>query len=374
MMLPLYKTAEPHKTNESNVGLWFERFFNQFNEDASDILKPTRENPNQGNNIWLQKFETAGNTDALQTAAKQQLSLVNALNGKYKFFNTEWHFVTGTGYPHPVENGLLWHKTYGVPYLSGAAVKGLVRAWVEEWEYPAPEGESDEEKETRKAKKRAHLLNWFGSEDKQSPSNQAGDIIFFDAFPVQAVKLKTDIMTPHYGDWYSEGGKIKDIATEPEKIPADWHDPNPIPFLVVDSKTPYLFSVAPRNEEAKKRVNMDCVICSLINALEWLGAGAKTATGYGGFVKQDNHPLEKQWKAANQSFEDEIKDMTEKQLIDAFSKDYTATRKHYEQDWQQVIALIWQNHDHASRIESWANADKNSNKAKAYKKLCEEQP
>jgi CRISPR-associated protein Cmr6 len=33
-----------------------------------------------------------------------------------------------------VENGFLWHPTLGVPYLPGAAVKGLVRAYVEHWD------------------------------------------------------------------------------------------------------------------------------------------------------------------------------------------------------------------------------------------------
>jgi CRISPR-associated protein Cmr6 len=375
-MLPLYELPEtPRKSLDTNMGLWFERFFNQFDDDANEILESKSLNGEliQGTNFWLQKLNNAGNTDALRQAACRQMNLVKQLNGRYKFFNTQWHFVTGTGYPHPVENGLSWHRTHGVPYLSGAAVKGLVRAWVEEWEYAAPDDETEEEKKTREAKKHKHLLSWFGSESKQNKTNQAGDIIFFDALPVKEVQLVTDIMTPHQGEWYSNGGKIKNVATEPEKVPADWHDPIPIPFLVVDKATSYLFSVAPRNAQTAERVDMNCVICCLTNALEWLGAGAKTATGYGGFIEHNNHPLEKQCKAANQSLAEELELMTPEQLINAFSRDYNATKARFEQkghDWQQVIELICQSQSHKESIESW-KASKDKNPKKAYKNLTQ---
>lgn len=90
---------------------------------------------------------------------------------------------------------------------------------------------------------------------------------------------------------------------------------------------------------------MQKVVYCLTQALEWLGAGAKTATGYGGFIKQDRHPLGKQWLAINQSFDEELAAMTEAQLIMAFSKDFNATKAHFEQNWQQVINVIWKCHE-----------------------------
>jgi CRISPR-associated protein Cmr6 len=366
-MLPLYKLSEkPGKSQETNSGLWFERFYNQFKPDASAIFKAEENREEQGNNFWLQQFKHAGNTEALQVAACQQMQLVKSLDGKHKFFNSQWHFVTGTGYPHPVENGMLWHPVHGVPYLSGAAVKGLVRAWVEQWEFADIKDEA-----ARQAKIRERSLNWFGSDHKdpkkQEQTAQVGDIIFFDALPVKAVSLKTDIMTPHYGNWYSEGGNIEDVANEPEKIPADWHDPIPIPFLVVDKTTSFLFSIAPRHAGVSSST-VDEVLQCLVQALEWLGAGAKTATGYGGFIEY-NDPLDKKWKEDNQSIDEEIKAWTEKQLCDAFSRDYTKTKAHFEQkghDWHKLIALVW--HYHEATIISWENT-KDKNPGKAYKKL-----
>jgi hypothetical protein len=89
--LPLYQdnhAPNSIKGSDANVGLWFERFFDQFNHDASEVLKPDPKKPEQGNNVWLQKFKTAGNTNALQDAATRQMDLVKQLGGKHKFFNT----------------------------------------------------------------------------------------------------------------------------------------------------------------------------------------------------------------------------------------------------------------------------------------------
>jgi CRISPR-associated protein Cmr6 len=358
MLLPLYDVLQqkkPQKSLDSNAGLWFERFFDRYGYNKKD---GKFEVTGDQKNSWLQNINHAGNTDALQLAAKQQLSLVNALNGKCKFFNTQWHFVTGTGYPHPVENGLLWHKTYGVPYLSGAAVKGLVRAWVEEWQ----------EFDSEEARKHC-LFSWFGSDDKipekQSQASQAGDIIFFDAFPVQAVQLKTDIMTPHYGDWYSEGGKIKNVANQPEKIPADWHNPEPHPFLVVDNKTPFLFSVAlrPRSDLIKNKTEDEIkaeskkVMVCLTEALKWLGAGAKTATGYGQipFDQKVHHDIEKELRRAWDKKAEEHRKIEEQRLFEEQLKDLTSLEQQTyfkqirDENWQDDKNAFWQ----AGRVEKW---------------------
>lgn len=275
MAIPLYLGNGNQKfsiQDNGNVGLYFERFFNQFSQDFNTVGGVVKLN-------WLNTFsqQKIGDDNALQENAKQQMILVSALKGEFKFFNTQWHFVTGMGYPHPVENGLNWHPVYGVPYITGAAVKGLVRAWVEQWAYD--EGEDQQ--------KRARLLKWFGSDHKDSEKQtevRTGDLIFFDALPTQQVKMKVDIMTPHQGKWYREGNAIQDSAREPEKLPADWHEPDPIPFLVVDKNVSFLFSVAPRNslvaQNFTKEEMLEVTEC-LTNALEWLGAGAKTSGGYG---------------------------------------------------------------------------------------------
>jgi CRISPR-associated protein Cmr6 len=356
--LPEEATDTPNH-HDRNTGLYFERFFNQYNADASKILETDNKSPNQGKGFWLKKFKSAGNTSALQDAASRQIELVKLLNGKHRFFNSQWHFVTGTGYPHPAENALLWHPVQGVPYLSGAAVKGLLRAWVEQWA-----GLEDPQKQER-------LLNWFGSDHKdpkkQQQATRAGDLIFFDALPVKAVRLITDIMTPHYGDWYSEGDKIADVSKDHKRIPADWQVPVPIPFLVVDKASSYLFSIAPRNAQAAARVDMAEVIDCLTQALEWLGAGAKTATGYGQMVfnHQTHDDLDKELqkiylKKAEESLRDQKeleKKLLKTQAEQAFAqqiKEYSLLEQAYftqikNENWANDKNAFW----HSNRLEQW---------------------
>ena len=264
MNLPLYaesRTELPSLGTNGHHGLWFERFFNQY--DASwKVL-------DQGKSAWIKQVAgSCGNPDELQRHAVSLAERLAFLGGAYRGFETDWHFATGLGHPHPVENGFLWHPTLGVPYLPGAAVKGLVRAYVEHWD-DSLDGEPRKER----------LRAWFGTAAKGDVPEQAGELIFFDALPVDKVTLAQDVMTPHYGKWYEQGGDITDPTHEPEKVPADWHDPVPVPFLVVKKNAKFLFAIAPRRPACRDQVQP--ALEALQNALDWLGAGAKTAVGYG---------------------------------------------------------------------------------------------
>ncbi len=261
MALPLYNGCQIPQMGDGHKGLWFDRFFNGYNEQW-DIPKTGKQN-------WIDTVKgKAGDPAVLKAATDRLTTLCKFLNGESKVFSGLWHFAGGLGNPHPVENGFLWHPTLGTPYISGAALKGLVRAWMEgEWE---------------QARDNEKLYRWFGSEDKDPTAwkrnIKAGDFVFFDALPTEPVELKADVMTPHMGYWYEKGGESP--AADGSNVPADWHNPVPVPFLV--AKEPkFLFAVAPRN--GKTNPELGNVMTALTSALEWLGAGAKTAVGYGRF-------------------------------------------------------------------------------------------
>ncbi len=257
MARPIYNQTQDAKLiDQGNRGLWYTRFFDRYapnrtlNQDAkrawvSDNAKPT------------------GDRKALETHALRQLALIQAIGGEARVFATDWHFATGLGLPHPVENGLAWHPTLGVPYLAGSGVKGLLRAWIEVW---------DEQADA--ASRQQRIDDWFGTSGDEGTS---GRFVFFDAVPVQPVQLAADVMTPHMGKWYEQGDEITAIL-EPERLPADWHDPVPVPFLVV-KQAKLLFGIAPRRSEYA--AELAAVWDALEKALSWLGAGAKTAAGYG---------------------------------------------------------------------------------------------
>lgn len=250
-------------------GLWYDRFFNRYDpkwsvESAGAKLK------------WVQMVKgKCGDATDIGRYAVAQRQLAGVLKGQTREFTTDWNFATGLGNPHPVENGFAWHPTLGTPYIAGSAVKGLVRAWTEGgWNETFPEDG---------AERRKHLHRWFGSESKdpadcETHITQTGGLIFFDAIPVEPPTLGADVMTPHMGKWYESGGSIEDIGMDNDKIPADWHDPVPVPFLVVRQAT-FLFAIAARHP--KFQADVAPAMAALKSALAYLGAGAKTAVGYG---------------------------------------------------------------------------------------------
>jgi CRISPR-associated protein Cmr6 len=277
MKAPLYKDfLMPRELpTDGHAGLWYDRFFNQYDKkydkDGHDDWKVSED----GKKKWIKGVTHSvegvprpigGNS--VKEFALRQKELVGKIGGTWFEASTTWHFTTGLGNPHPVENGFAWHPTLGVPYLTGAAVKGMFRAWCEVW--LAWKKESPDLDDPR-------LKSWFGD------TNSSGALIFFDAIPTGPVQMIADIMTPHYGDWYQEGGKIKDAAKEPENIPADWHSPVPIPFLAVGPKTEFLFSFAVCPSSDVQVADVAYIMRQLQNALESIGTGAKTAVGYGLF-------------------------------------------------------------------------------------------
>ena len=97
----------------------------------------------------------------------------------------------------------------------------------------------------------------------------------FDALPTGPVDLILEVLTPHDGGW----------RLESNRLPSDWVDPVPINFLAVAPGTAFQFALAPvdgRNGEMVEEA-----FGHLREALDWLGAGAKTASGFGRFRTSD---------------------------------------------------------------------------------------
>ncbi|WP_432785088.1 hypothetical protein AAEX37_02016 [Oligella sp. MSHR50489EDL] len=242
----------------ANKGLLFERFYDGYNADFSI-------NKNADSSFLNDMVGHCGNANELNAAACRRVKLINSLGGEIGVFTTDWHFVSGMGNSHPAENGFTWHHSLGTPYLPGSAVKGLLRAWMEVW--ATQEGETS-------AQGNEKIRQWFGGAADVNDQGKAGDLIFFDAIPINCPKLLLDIMTPHMGKWYESGAERMDK----ESLPGDWHAPIPVSFLVT-SDAQFLFSIASRNEAGKAYVKE--AMEQLKEALKWLGSGAKTAAGYG---------------------------------------------------------------------------------------------
>ena len=268
-----------------NTGLWFTRFYNRFQPDWS-----VGDDDKRG---WIGDtvaWGASGDGGQIAHLLQRQRALCQALGGQTAELQTQGNFVTGTGLSHPVENGFTFHPVLGMPYLPASGVKGLLRGWVEVWMDHGAQGETG---------KTALIARWFGTAkgggDTETTATKAdvecaGSYHFFDALPSKPVGLACDVMTPHMNKWYEKGGDYS-AADQASTAPADWHSPVPVPFMVVEPGTSFNFMVAPRltgnaQADAHTCAELPRLMAELKNALEWLGAGAKTATGYGRMVDQ----------------------------------------------------------------------------------------
>ena len=290
--LPLYKEANDDKKLEKlqpngNAGLWYDKFCNSW--------KNTKFQKEE----WIKTVtkQSCGDSGELKRQKDRRWEMVVKLGGHNLCLKTDSVFVTGLGREHPVENGFLWHHTLGVPYLPGSYIKGMVRAWIEQWA-----DEKDEEE-----------INRIFGPKQPTEQPQVGEVVFLDAIPLSSVPLKAEVMTPHYGKYYQEG-----------ITPGDWISPVPIPFLAVKEGATFHFAIVPRRHpclktqgESEKSSDLpvgelredgrcrDCetVLGWLKDALEWIGAGAKTAVGYGRMSCDNDkqYQCEKEWRGQKQA-------------------------------------------------------------------------
>jgi CRISPR-associated protein Cmr6 len=250
----------------AHAGLWHEKFFDAYQKQKNKQGKEQSwycDNKLAG--VWLARWlglkKPMGVAAQLSAHQNRLAGLRAHIPGSdHRDFKTTWHFATGLGNPHPSENGFVWHPTLGVPYLPSSGVKGLLNAWLA-WQGV---GKKDNVTCARR---------WLGT------PTRAGALIFFDALPVAPVTIGTDVMTPHMGDWYEKGGNADpNNAKDWQAIPADWHNPKPITFLVVKQGVfRFMIAPTPRAHDTDVKEALD----QLEGALALLGAGAKTAAGYG---------------------------------------------------------------------------------------------
>ena len=245
-------------------------------------------------------------------------------------------FATGLGNEHPIENGFAFLTPYGLPYLAGSGVKGILRraaeelalendtqgtggwTWLAIWWLFGFEGAVDkgslwdessqlgnaflrDVKGMAESPEIYALIRRLFDKDKKSGVRfldvesrgaeqflkacmadkslrgglqNRGALDFWDVFPKPfADKLVVEIMTPHFGKYYSG-----------EQTPHDSGSPNPVSLLAVPPKSDFDFHVVchpTRLPESLQNTWRDLLQLAFDHAFEWVGFGAKTSVGYG---------------------------------------------------------------------------------------------
>lgn len=273
----------------ANFGLAYEKFFGFWDFGTAEKPKFPPEiakTPVDPVLIWLSGIEAPrkgdrvscqiGELTLIKANAVRLETMVAALGGKQDVFELQSRLITGTGSPHPTENGFVFHPVLGVPYLSAA---GLKQVAAEAMTLLADEIAAMPDiavlglgaAEIEAARQRV-----TGDAD-----DGAGSVIFLDGLPVECMSLEAEIITGHYGPYYAEfnpeegrGQKWDDFYE-----PADWHDPNPVTLLSVGKGARFRLGVLPRRRAAADDVVL--AQAALTTGLDILGFGAKTALGYG---------------------------------------------------------------------------------------------
>lgn len=208
-------------------------------------------------------------------------------------------FTTGLGNEHPLENGFAFLNPYGLPYLPGSGVKGVLRqaarelvsgewgdrhGWCKDERYPLMRGEGEQRKDVldknRKPVRLSMLDVLFGRESKDGDSEHLRGVLgFWDVIPqIAGNHLAVEIMTPHQSHYYQKGDS-----------PHDSGQPNPISFLSVPPGSGFAFHVVCDRDRlarlapalAEGDLWKGLLSAAFAHAFAWLGFGAKTAVGYG---------------------------------------------------------------------------------------------
>lgn len=200
-------------------------------------------------------------------------------------------FTTGLGNEHPLENGFAFLNPYGLPYLPGSGVKGVLRQAARELasgEWGDSHGWSSEKTHLLGKIELSTIDALFGRETENGDSDHVrGALSFWDALPqIPGDSLAVDIMTPHQSHYYQQKNDEKSGAST---SPHDSGAPNPISFLTLPPGTGFAFHVA-CDAAHLERLAPDLahgqrwhtlLTVAFGHAFEWLGFGAKTAVGYG---------------------------------------------------------------------------------------------
>ena len=201
-------------------------------------------------------------------------------------------FTTGLGNEHPLQNGFAFLNPYGLPYLPGSGIKGVLRQAARELasgQWGDAQGWSEDKCYPTKLGKDTMPLSMldilFGRESADGETDHLrGALSFWDVIPqIAGDNLAVEIMTPHQPHYYQQ--KAQAGSTNPHES----GQPIPISFLTVPPKSAFVFHVqcntahlnriAPALTESERWKTL--LTTAFHHAFQWLGFGAKTAVGYG---------------------------------------------------------------------------------------------
>jgi len=201
--------------------------------------------------------------------------------------------LLGTGNDSAWEFGLNLNWPWGVPYISGSTLKGLVSSYLQKY---GNEEYYRNDKTGEKSELQVELFGGVVKGDKQKTA-YSGSVIFNDAWVMldKDLQFREDIINTHHQQYYS-GNRLPD-GTE---------NPIPIKFVALSAGAKFFVSIEGSQEATAFIKDI------LAKALQAEGLGGKTAIGYGRF-----DVVESTEEKTNR-LRDELKTADIKTLLDSF--------------------------------------------------------
>ncbi|NLF14614.1 MAG: type III-B CRISPR module RAMP protein Cmr6 [Anaerolineaceae bacterium] len=233
----------------THPGLWLDKYLAEQESQGGEAKQESqgRKNPKAGH--FKQAAGQAVPEDYGAFFARWR-SALEASGAVAREACAQGRLILGLGGESVLDASITIHRTYGVPYIPGSALKGLAARFArnslqEGW-----------------AKGAEAYTTLFGD------TSEAGYVTFFDALYIpgsaaQDRPLALDVITVHHRNYYRG-------ENEP---PADWDSPIPVPF--VSATGSYLVALHGPQPWA------EAALAILKLALEKEGIGAKTSSGYG---------------------------------------------------------------------------------------------
>ena len=222
--------------------------------------------------------------------------------------------LLGIGNASVHEFGVSLSNPFGVPYISGNAIKGLLSS------YLAGAGGDEWYKNPKDSQKSALQVELFGGDLRKEEGSQInsyiGSVVFNDAWllPTDNKWFVPDIINVHHQSYY---GNKSGNKSGNKRFPDGME--NPIPIKIAAMSPGLEFFVSMQGDEDA----LLFLLPVLEQALKEKGMGAKTATGYGRFefnktcddIKTEHQKLIGDIKIEAQTKEDQIKTKRNRQKL-----------------------------------------------------------
>lgn len=251
-------------TSAEHAGLWLDKFIRTQSHSGDDV--------DTKRNLVGETAQIVASQPVLDlyrhSFQRWRQALERLPDTELRFATVRGRVVIGLGGESVLETAVTLHRSYGLPYIPGSALKGLAAAYARQrldaaWEKPGKQFDPQAKDDKGNQRDPTAYEVLFGA------TSTAGYVTFHDALwdgegGRGGRSLFPDVLTVHHQAYYNQGGQVP---------PADWDSPVPIPFLSASGR--FLIALSGPAEWRARAFDI------LGRALDELGIGAKTSSGYG---------------------------------------------------------------------------------------------